>query len=107
VEGRLGDVESHSRRLTTLEKLTKSRQLVIHAMTVENMRRKAWYDKTIIHNKELHDGDLALLHNSKKHKEKLKLTRNGPYVVHHINENEAILLKTLECELFPGYINGC
>ena len=51
---RLGDVESHSRRLTTLEKLTKARQLDIHVMTIEKMRRKAWYDKTI-HNKELHD----------------------------------------------------
>ena len=74
-------------------------------MAVEKHRRKAWYDKTLC-KKELHDGDLALLFSSKKHKEKLKLTRTGPYVVHHINDNGAVLLKTLEGELFPGYING-
>ena len=75
-------------------------------MTIEKMRRKSWYDKTIIHNKDLHDSDLALLYSSKKHKGKLKLTGDGPYVVHHINENGAVLLKNLEGELFLGYING-
>ena len=75
-------------------------------MMVEKMRRKAWYDKVIIRGKDLKDGDLALLYGSKKHKGKLKLTRNGPYIVHHINENRVVLLKTLEGELFPGYING-
>jgi len=30
VEERLGDVEPHGRRITTLEKLTKARQLAIH-----------------------------------------------------------------------------
>ena len=74
-------------------------------MIVEKQRRKAWYDKTL-RKKELHDGDLALLFSSKKHKGKLKLTGTGPYVVHHINDNGAVLLKTLEGELFPGYING-
>ena len=74
-------------------------------MTVEKQWRKAWYDKTLC-KKELQDGDLALLFSSKKHKGKLKLTGTGPYVVHHINDNGAVLLKTLEGELFPGYING-
>ena len=106
VAKRLADVESHNIRVTTLEKLTESRQLASHAMTIEKMRRKTWYDKTIIRNKDLHDGDLALLYSSKKHKGKLKLTRDGPYVAHHINENGAILLKTLEGDLFPWYING-
>jgi hypothetical protein len=105
VEERLGGVESHAKRLESLEKLTEARQLAIHAMVVEKRRRKAWYDKTL-RQKELHDGDLALLYNSKKHKGKLKLTENGPYVVHHINENGAVMLKTLEGELFPRYING-
>ena len=47
-----------------------------------------------------------MLYSSKKHKGKLKLTGNGPYVVHHINETGAVMLKTLEGKLFPGYING-
>ena len=106
IEERLGDEESHKKRLTTLERLSEARQLAIHAMMVEKMRRKAWYDKAIICSKNLRDGDLALLYGSKKHKGKLKLTGNGSYIVHHINENGVVLLKTLEGELFPGYING-
>ena len=80
-------------------------QLVIHAMIIEKMRRKAWYDKTIIHKKDLDNSDLALLYGLKKHKGKLKLTKDGPYLVHHINENGVVLLKTLGGELFPSYIN--
>jgi len=76
----------------------------MHAMAVEKWRRKAWYDKTL-HQNELHNSDLTLLYSSIKHKGKLKLTRHGPYVVHHINENGVVMLKTLEGELFPGYIN--
>jgi hypothetical protein len=106
IDERLNEEESIRRRLISLEKLSEARQLAIHAMTVEKMRRKAWYDRAIIHKKNLSDGDLALLYGSKKHKGKLKLTGNGPYRVHHINENGAVLLKTLEGELFPGYING-
>ena len=75
-------------------------------MRVEKMRRKAWYDRAIIHSKDLNDGDLALLYGSKKHKGKLKLTGSGPYLVHHMNENGVVLLKTLEGEFFLGYING-
>jgi len=56
---------------------------------------KAWY-KVVIHNKDLKDGDLALLYGSKNHKGKLKIMGNGPYLVHHINENGVVLLKTLE-----------
>ena len=66
IHERLGDVESHTKRFFTLEKLTESRQLAIHAMAVEKQRCKAWYDKTM--RKELDDGDLALLFSSKKHK---------------------------------------
>jgi hypothetical protein len=106
VEERLDDEESLRKRYTVLEKLSEARRIAIHAMRVEKMRRKAWYDRAIIHSKNLSDGDLALLYGSKKHKGKLKLTGSGPYVVHHINENGAVLLKTLEGELFPGYING-
>ena len=105
IQERVGDVESHTKRLIALEKLTEARQLAIHAMVVEKQRRKAWYDKTL-RKKELHDGDLALLFNSKKHKGKLILMGIGSYVVHHINDNGAVLLKTLEGELFLGYING-
>ena len=105
MQERLGDTESLNKRLLTLDKLTESRQLAIHAMAVEKQRRKAWYDKTL-RRKELHEGDLALLFSSKKHKGKLKLTGDGPYIVHHINENGAVLLKTFEGDLFPGYING-
>ena len=106
IEEKLSDEESLRKRLTTLEKLSEARQLAIHAMRVEKMRRKAWYDRAIVHSKDLKDGDLALLYGSKKHKGKLKLTGSGPYLVHHINENDVVLLKTLEGELFPGYING-
>jgi hypothetical protein len=105
IQERLGDAESLGRRLLTLERLSESRQLAIHAMAVEKQRRKAWYDKTL-RSKELHEGDLALLFSSKKHKGKLKLTGDGPYIVHHINPNGAVLLKTFEGDLFPGYING-
>ena len=105
VQERLGDIESHAKRLISLEKLTEAHQLAIYAMVVEKRRRKAWYDKTL-RKKELKDGDLALLYSSKKHKGKLKLTGDGPYVVHHINDNGVVLLKTLEGDLFPGYING-
>lgn len=102
IEERLSDENSLKRRHTALEKLSKARQLAIHAMRVEKMRRKAWYDRAIIHSKNLSDGDLALLYGSKKHKGKMKLTSSGPYIVHHINENGAVLLKTLEGELFFG-----
>jgi len=105
IEEKLSDEESLRKRLTALEKMSKARQLAIHAMRVEKMRRKAWYDRAIVHNKYMKDGDLALLYGSKKHKGKLKLTWNGPYLVHHINENGIVLLKILEGELFPGYIN--
>ena len=106
IEERLGDEESHRKRLTALEKLSEARQLAIHGMMVEKMRRKVWYDQVVIHSKDLKDGDLALLYGSKKHKGKLKLMGNGPYLVHHINENGDVLLKTLEGELLLGYING-
>ena len=106
LEERLGDEESHKRRLASLEKLSEARQMAIHAMMVQKKRRKAWYNRTIIHNKDLKDGYLALLYGTKKHKGKLKMMGNGPYLVHHINENGVVLLKTLEGELFPGYING-
>ena len=106
IEEKLSDEESLKRRLTALEKLSEARQLAIHAMRVEKMRRKAWYDRVIVNRKDLKDGDLALLYGSKRHKGKLKLTGNGPYLVHHINENGVVLLKTLEGELFHGYING-
>jgi len=76
IEERLGHEESLKKRLTTLEKLSEVRQLAIHAIMVEKMRRKAWYDKGIIRSKDLKDGDLALLYGSKKHKGKLKLTGN-------------------------------
>jgi len=49
-----------------------------------------------MYKRDLHDGDLALLHSSKKNKGKLKLPRDGPYVVHHINDDGVVLLKTLE-----------
>ena len=101
IHKRLGDVESHTKRLLASEKLTKAHQLAIHAMAVEKQHRKAWYDKTL-HKKELHDGDLALLFSSKKHKGKLKLIGTGHYVVHHINDNGAFLLKTLEGDPFLG-----
>jgi len=41
LEERLGDVESHKRRIAALEKLSKARQIAIPAMMVEKMRRKA------------------------------------------------------------------
>jgi len=75
-------------------------------MTIEKMRRKSWYDKTIICNKDLHDGDLSLFSSSNNHKGKLKLTGDRSYVVNHINDTRVILLKTLEGDLFPGYIDG-
>ena len=74
-------------------------------MAVEKQRRKAWYDKNL-REKELHEGDLSLLFSSKKQKGKLKLTWDGPYIVHHINKNGLVLLKTFEGDLFLGYING-
>ena len=101
IEERLGNEESHRKRLTSLERLSEARQLAIHAMIIEKMRRKAWYNKVVIRGKDLKDGELALLYGSKKHKGKLKLTGNGPYIVHHINENGVVLPKTLEGELFP------
>ena len=105
VQERLGDIESHAKRLIFLEKLTEACQLAIYAMVVEKWRRKSWYEKTL-RKKKLKDGDLALLYSSKKHKGKLKIMGDGPYVVHHINDNGVVLLKTLEGDLFPGYING-
>ena len=84
IEERLGDEESHRKRLMALERLSEAIQLAIHAMMVENMRRKAWYDKAIIYGKDLKEGNLALLYGSNKHKGKLKLMGNGPYIVHHI-----------------------
>lgn len=79
-------MESHAKRLESLEKWIEACQLAIYATMVGKWRRKAWYDKTL-HKKELKDGDLALLYNSKKHKGKFKLIGDGPYVVHHINKN--------------------
>ena len=61
IEARLDDEESLRKRYTVLEKLSEARRLAIHAMRVEKMRRKAWYDRAIIHSKNLSDGDLALL----------------------------------------------
>jgi len=106
IEEKLSDEESLRKILTTVEKLSQARQLTIHAMRVEKMRRKVEYDRAIVHRKDLKNGDLALLYESKKHKVKLKLTGTGPYLVHHINDNGVVLLKTLEGELFPRYING-
>jgi len=40
VTKRMGDVESNNRRLTTLENLTEARKIVIHAMIIENMRKR-------------------------------------------------------------------
>ena len=71
IEERLGDEEYLKKILTTLKKLSEARQIAIHAMMVEKMRRKAWYDKVVIHGKDLKDGDLALLYGFKKHKGKL------------------------------------
>ena len=104
IQERLGDIESHAKRLVSLEKLAEARQLAIYAMVVEKWRRKAWCGK-ILQKKELKDGDLALLYSSKKHRGKLKLMGDDPYVVHHINDNSVVLLKNLEGDLFPGYIN--
>ena len=52
IEEKLSDEESLKRRLTSLEKLSKARQLAIHAMRVEKMRRIAWYDRACIHSKD-------------------------------------------------------
>jgi len=64
-------------------------------MTIEKRRRKVWHDK-ILHKKELQDRDFTLLFSSKKHKGDLKLAEDGPYEVHHINENGVVRLKTLD-----------
>jgi len=73
-------------------------------MTIKKTRRKARYDKNL-HKKELRDGDLALLFSSKKHNGKLNPIGDSPYVVHYINENGVVMLKTLEGDLFPHHIN--
>ena len=86
----LGDEESHKGRFASLEKLSEARQMAIHAMMVEKMRRKAWYDRVVIRNKGLNDGDSTLLYGTKKHKGKSKIMGNGPYLVHHINENGVV-----------------
>ena len=61
---RLGDVESNFSRLVTLEKLSESKQLALHALGAEKLRRKAWHDRNL-RDKKLADGDLVLLYISK------------------------------------------
>lgn len=104
ISERLGDVELNFSRLVTLEKLSKSRQLALHALGAEKLCRKAWHDHNL-HDKNLVDRDLVLLYNSKKHKGKLKLTGNGPYRIDHIYPMGVVMLKDLEGTYFPNVIN--
>ena len=105
ISERLGDVESNFSRLVTLEKLSESRQLALHALGAEKLHRKAWHDRNL-RDKKLVDGDLVLLYSSKKHKGKLKLTGNGPYRIDHIYPMGVVMLKDLEGTYFPDLING-
>ena len=72
---------------------------------IEKANRKAWHDDKV-RDKDLAEGDMALKFASQRHKKKLKLWGEGPYVVSEITKTGACRIHTLEGIDIPGFING-
>ena len=92
-------------RLENLERLTETRLLAFQALLTEKANRKAWHDNKV-KDKDLAEGDMALKFTSQRHKKKLKLRGEGPYVVSEITKTGACRIRTLEGIDIPGFING-
>ena len=70
-------------RPENLEWLTKTRLLAFQALLTEKANRKARHANKV-RDKDLAEGDMALKSASQRHKKKLKLRGEGPYVVSEI-----------------------
>eukprot|EP00253_Pinus_taeda_P023178 PITA_23178 len=100
---------SHAQRerLLQLNGLDEHRmQALLHSEVVQ-LQRKIWHDRN--HNeKQFQSGDWVLLYDPrhKDFKGKLRTTWLGPYTVEKCNDNDSVLIKTLDEEAISMLVNG-
>eukprot|EP00253_Pinus_taeda_P025813 PITA_25813 len=100
---------SHAQRerLLQLNGLDEQRmQALLHSEVVQ-LQRKIWHDRHL-NEKKFQPGDWALLYDSryKYLKGKLRTRWLGPYAVENYNENGSTLIRTINEEAIPMFVNG-
>ena len=73
-------------------------------MKVEKLRPKTWFDQKL-KDKNILEGDLALMFSVHNTKRKLKCQSMGPYRVVEITPQGAVCIATLDGVIMDGYIN--
>jgi len=94
-------------RLFQLNGLDKQRlQTLLHTKVVQ-LQRKIWQDKNI-KEKQFQEGDWALTYDSryKDFKGKLRKRWLGPYTMEKCNDNGSVLIRTIDEEAIPIFVNG-
>eukprot|EP00253_Pinus_taeda_P003467 PITA_03467 len=93
------------RTSTPYHRQANGMQALLHTEVVQ-VQRKIWHDKNI---KEIkfQEGDMALLYDSryKDFKGMLRTSWLGPYIVEKCNDNGSILIKTIDDEAIPMFVN--
>lgn len=74
-------------------------------MKVEKLRQKTWFDLNL-KDKDLSEGDLALMFSVHNTKINLKYQAMGPCCVIEITPQGAVRIATLDGVIMDGYING-
>ena len=81
-------------------------QALLHIEVVE-LYRKISHDRNI-REKQFQEGDWALLYNSryKDFKGKMRKRWLGLYTIEKCNENDSVLIRTIDEEAIPMLVNG-
>jgi len=98
---------AHKERLLQLNGLDEYKlQSLLHTKVVQ-LQRKICHDRNI-REKQLQEGDWALLYDSryKDFKGKLRIRWLGHYTVDKCNDNCSVLIRTIDDEDIPMLVNG-
>ena len=103
----LVDEETVEERLLHLLELEEDKFVARFHQQVQKNREKAWHDRHI-NSKEIKEGDLVLMYDSKfaRFPGKFCMHWLGPYQVKHITEGGAGSLAKLDGTMMPTMVNG-
>jgi hypothetical protein len=111
--GRIASILEFDHMLNTrqhfyqLNQLEEERMLAQQHQETQKNQQKSWHDRHI-KKKDINDGDLVLLYDSrvKGKLRKLETAWLGPYVVEDIRPTGEVQLKTLQGHPFKKLVNG-
>jgi len=89
--------EAQVNRLQQMNELDEAQLLTLHHMTLIQQQRAKWHD-ALLNKKTFHDGDWALLYDSRfqDFPGKLQTRWLGPYEIKQVHDNSTLMLTTID-----------